>query len=148
MKRHQRIFVEANGPGPWVCYGCDELVTELMVHHLDEDHENNDPNNLVAMHHPCHSRLHHTGKIVSDETRAKIAGTRRGVPRSKETKRKISVANHGKKLSDEHCRKMSEAQIGRPKNPESVEKMRMTKRGKPWSSARRAAQTNKKEKVL
>jgi DNA-directed RNA polymerase sigma subunit (sigma70/sigma32) len=53
-----------NGPGPWPCFECDGPVTyeELLVHHLDHDHDNNDPTNLAASHKPCHITHHKTGQ--------------------------------------------------------------------------------------
>jgi NUMOD3 motif len=142
---HRIIFVDANGEGPWTCYGCGEPVVELCVHHLDKNHENNDPANLVAMHHDCHTRLHHAGKTVSAETRAKLADSVRGMKHTDEAKRKIGDASRGIPLSAEHRRKISEAQIGKPRPPESIRKMSETKRGVPWSAARRAAENNRKE---
>lgn len=105
--RYQRVFVEANGVGPWPCYGCDELVVELNVHHIDGDHTNDDPDNLAAVHHPCHMRLHHAGKPRSAETRMKIARAHQGKVLSPEHAAKARVAFKGRKHSEETKAKMS-----------------------------------------
>lgn len=114
MKAHQRVFVETNGPGPWPCHGCDLPVDpdELCVHHLDEDHGNDVPENLVAMHLPCHTRLHIAGKSKSEEHRRKLSDALRSRPHSE----KARESSHGKKLppfTDEHKRKIGDANRGR-----------------------------------
>ena len=52
---------------------------------------------------------HHRGKIVSDETKAKMSAAQAGKKISDATKAKMRAAKIGKKLSDEHRRKLSEA---------------------------------------
>jgi hypothetical protein len=96
---HRLVFAATNGIGPWPCHGCDEpvLITRLIVHHLDDDHRNNDSTNLVAMHRSCHNRLHRTGRKLSIEAIRKLADPKRGVP-----------------LTDEHKRKIVETMSGRP----------------------------------
>lgn len=61
---HQ-VFIEHNGPGPWPCDECPELVVVLglrrgegHVHHVDHDETNDDPANLVALHTACHHSRH------------------------------------------------------------------------------------------
>ena len=56
------------------------------------------------------------GKIVSDETRAKLSAVNRGKHRTDETRAKISAVNRGKIVSDDTRAKMSAANIGE-KNP-------------------------------
>lgn len=72
MSRYTEIFYAYNGPGPYPCYLCKEdvftpwdrkhdpknRVDELTIHHIDNDHHNNSPENLTAMHGGCHMRLH------------------------------------------------------------------------------------------
>lgn len=63
---HRRLFMAQNDTGPWACYFCPELVVEyggiggrnLVVHHLDGDHANNDPANLASAHWDCHASHH------------------------------------------------------------------------------------------
>lgn len=116
--QQRKVFLETNGPGPWPCYyeHCNEFVQpeELRVHHVDEDKGNNDPTNIVAIHHPCHMKLHHTGKHVSEETRRKLADAQRGKRHSAETRRKISEAGRGRIVSAETRAKMSAAHTGKP----------------------------------
>jgi Fe-S oxidoreductase len=111
---YHRIFIEANGPGPWPCYGCDELVTKLLIHHLDKDASNNDPNNLVAMHSPCHHRLHQLGRKHSDESRQKMSETRLGKKLSPEHSRRIGEGHRGKIISAEHRAALRAFRLGRP----------------------------------
>ena len=62
---------------PAPCYFCGEEVHELrvwrdrvkpdtrdrgVIHHIDEDRENNDPDNLVIAHARCHNAYHNIGK--------------------------------------------------------------------------------------
>lgn len=112
---YHQIFVEINGPGPWRCHGCGELVTKLFVHHIDEDPSNNDLSNLVAMHDPCHRSLHHRGKHVSLETRQKMSEAHRGKHRSSETRQKISASMLGKPKTEEHRQNISDGQRRRSK---------------------------------
>lgn len=44
----------------------------LVIHHLDENHWNDNPDNLAPIHKSCHARIHHKGKRSSDDTRRKI----------------------------------------------------------------------------
>ena len=41
-------------------------VRSLDVHHLDENEDNNDPDNLIALCHGCHQRTHDKEPHVSD----------------------------------------------------------------------------------
>ena len=45
---------------PHVCFFCDEELDpdEVHVHHIDGDHENNDPDNLTGAHKECHDSFH------------------------------------------------------------------------------------------
>lgn len=63
------IFRGTYGDGPFACFGCRDLIEDFytgrccsksspVIHHLDHDHDNNDPANLVPMHFGCHTRLH------------------------------------------------------------------------------------------
>jgi hypothetical protein len=114
--KYRPIFIAVNGPGPWPCYlnACEDLVLpdELAIHHLDENHENNEPTNLTAMHKGCHSRLHFAGVPRSTETRAKISAAKTGKKRppvTDEYRRKMSEIKRGVRLTDEHKQKLSDA---------------------------------------
>lgn len=70
--QHREIFYAFHGPGPYECYLCGEEVlawwdrepdterstSSLAIHHIDEDHDNNCPENLTATHYGCHMKLH------------------------------------------------------------------------------------------
>lgn len=72
VKRARRIFLEANGDGPWKCLECSDLVESIggfpvygdtgIIHHLDEDTENDVPENLVLLHSRCHLSIHARGE--------------------------------------------------------------------------------------
>jgi hypothetical protein len=93
---YRRVFLETNGPGPWPCFGCGEPVVKLEVHHLDEDPTNDSPENLVAMHNPCHISLHQRGRTLSLVTRARVGDALRGKPKTEEHRRKLSEVSRGK----------------------------------------------------
>jgi 5-methylcytosine-specific restriction endonuclease McrA len=70
------IFFAYNGPGPHLCHHCheevlvpwlDEQVFHLKmfhIHHLDGNHDNNDPANLVPVHSQCHGFLHRDSDLT------------------------------------------------------------------------------------
>jgi hypothetical protein len=68
---------------------------ELVIHHLDEDRNNDGLSNLVPMHNACHSRLHNAGRLLSEEHRHKISESMKGHKVSDDTKAKISRAKKG-----------------------------------------------------
>lgn len=43
--------------GEWVCADCGSTA-ELIIHHVDFDHSNNDPKNLICLCRSCHASLH------------------------------------------------------------------------------------------
>lgn len=45
MLVYHTVFREHNGDGPWLCYECGKPVVKLLVHHLNEDHSDNAPEN-------------------------------------------------------------------------------------------------------
>jgi group I intron endonuclease len=91
------------------------------------------------------------GVLKSDETRAKMSEAKKaklGVPMSDETRAKMSEAKRGIPKSDETKHKMSEAKRGKKRGPHSVEtktKMSATKLGKKHSDETKSKMsTNKK----
>lgn len=82
---YRETFFAQNGFGPWPCYFCKQMVQadEIVVHHVDKDHGNGDPKNLVAAHNACHLAHHHK-REMSPETRAKIGAAHKGRPKSRE----------------------------------------------------------------
>jgi hypothetical protein len=102
---HRDIFFMHNGPGPWSCHFCAEpiLVQDLtrrygpVVHHIDENHGNNDPGNLSLAHFGCHCGYHNRpGYRHTPEAKAAISA-------------KISASKLGKKLSARHRKALKEA---------------------------------------
>ena len=45
--------------GEWVCSRCGS-TSDLVIHHADHDHDNNDPSNLVCLCRSCHASYHAT----------------------------------------------------------------------------------------
>lgn len=94
---YREIFVAVNyakyGFGPWMCFVCKEPVEkkDLNIHHVDEDHENDEPTNLAAIHHNCHARM--PSRPLSLAWRKKIGDALRGrcgYQHTVETRAKIS----------------------------------------------------------
>lgn len=58
QKKHRELFFAYNGVGPWPCFFCNLLVSfdDVVVHHRDHNHGNNEPSNLTPAHGSCHSR--------------------------------------------------------------------------------------------
>ncbi len=91
-------------------------------------------------------------KVMSEETRRKIAESRKGKKWDEETKEKMRAAKLGKKQTEEHRRKAAEAKIGHPVSAETRAKLSVTsKRNKnvevmhtPEVDAKRAATLRKK----
>ena len=79
------------------------------IHHLDENKMNNSLSNLVYLTHSEHSKLHHKGKIISNEAKIKMSIAHKRENLSEETRRKMSDSQKGKKLSEETRRKMSDS---------------------------------------
>lgn len=65
---HVNVFLDNNDP-PFICDHCGLEVprAELLVHHRDDNHDNDDPSNLGAMHRNCHTSHHLKGKQLSEE---------------------------------------------------------------------------------
>ncbi len=76
-------------------------------------------------------------KIVSAETREKMAQANRGKKLSAETREKMAEAKQGKKLSAETREKMAEAKQGKKRSEETREKLVQANRGKKLSEETR-----------
>lgn len=77
-------------------------------------------------------RRNQTGRIVSEETRAKIGNANRGKPGkspSKETRAKLSAASKGKTRRPEWGKNISQSKLGHPVSEESRERMRLAHLG-------------------
>lgn len=109
--QHREVFYAFHGPGPYKCYLCGEEVlawwdrepdTErevfaLAIHHIDENHDNNVPENLTAVHYGCHIKLHRStrplvaaGSTLPERWRQRIAaGTAKRMAEMTEEERAI-----------------------------------------------------------
>lgn len=83
-------------------------------------------NELIFIEHREHTRLHHKGKHISEETKRKISENSKNM--SEETKQKISEANKGRQFSEESRRKMSEK--ARNRSQETRDKLSKAQLGK------------------
>jgi hypothetical protein len=82
-----------------------------LIHHIDGNHFNNNPNNLKKMTWEAHSSLHNKGKRYSKNTRNKISISRKIFWKnaSPDFKRKFSDVRKGRIPSKETRTKISEA---------------------------------------
>lgn len=94
------------------------------------------------------------GKVVSEETRAKMSAVRKNCkrnPTSEETKAKISQAQKGRKFTEEHKRKLSEAAKKRdPATRKASEETRENRRAsalKQWETRPRVQTEETKRKI-
>lgn len=96
---HKQIF-RRNNVLPYLCCFCGQEVEpgELLVHHDDGNHSNNEVGNLKAAHSGCHT-AHHT----------------LGIKRSEEFKRlraQLTREQHQAGVFDEHLRRLAEQRKG------------------------------------
>lgn len=122
IDKYRAEFLKRNS-APYFCFFCEEKITlfkgstkwAMSIHHLDGDHDNNDPANWASAHCSCHSSYHRKGTKLSEETRAKMSAAHKGKKFSPETRAKMSLAAMGNqrglghKHSPETCAKMSES---------------------------------------
>lgn len=127
--RYRELFFAHSGAGPYTCFFmCGELVLfeEVIVHHIDGDHTNNEINNLVPCHRLCHNG-HHLKELWIDRREDMLAGDARGhrTPHSEETKRLISEKkkSSGQKPSDEAREKAKLTNLGKPRSEETKRKI-------------------------
>ena len=108
----------------------------FVVHHKDNNNENNTIDNYFLLTRAGHQRWHskgnqnQLGKKHSEETKEKMRIAQLGKKLSEETKEKIRIANIGKKLSEETKEKIRIANIGTEHSEETKEKMRIAQLGK------------------
>lgn len=127
--RYRELFFAHNGPGPYACYfDCGRTVSfeEIIVHHDDGDHTNNDLANLVPCHRLCHNR-HHFDELWATRkeelTAARAAAPR--LPHTDEAKRKISETHkaRGNQPSDEARELARQKNLGGTRKDSTKEKM-------------------------
>lgn len=138
----------------------EEYRWKRMTHHIDGNHDNDDPENLMEVHFGCHSRLHGRkglfilgkkfsskhkkqisiansgknnpmfGKHHSEEAKRRISKANTGRKRSKESRDKQSKSLRGRRFSEEHKRKISEARTGTHHTEETKRKIGKTSKGR------------------
>jgi len=89
----------------WNSFYPDDLIERnsgWVIHHIDENPDNNAKENLQKMTPREHTILHNTGRIPSEKQRAAVSAANKGHTRWL-----------GKKHTDESRRKMSESQSGK-----------------------------------
>ena len=108
----------------------------FVVHHKDEDKENNTNANYFLLTSAGHCRLHpkgnqnQLGKKASEETKEKIRIAKVGKKHSDETKEKMRIAMLGRTASEETKEKLRVAMLGKKHTEETKEKIRIAKLGK------------------
>lgn len=106
LSEHRFVYQEVHGVS---------INSDNVVHHIDENIYNNHPDNLSEVFGLDHISYHHTGKIVSEETRRKIGIKSKQRVTSDETRKRLSIVTSGKnnpmfgrKHSEEAKRRISE----------------------------------------
>ena len=84
---------------------------------------------LVFMKVGEHATLHHKDKVISEETRQKIAESHKGKHLLAEHRKKIAESLRGKHLSEETRKKLSEALKGKRHSADTRRKMSMSLKG-------------------
>lgn len=121
QRGYRRVFIMEFGAWPHPCHFCGDEVdghtvpldsTAAVVHHVDEDRSNNSRENLVPCHKGCHDRHHHTGRVMSPESRAKLSAAIMGHPVTPEVRVKLSAANKGRPMRPQTREALRRANIG------------------------------------
>lgn len=106
-----KVFIAHHGDPPYVCEHCGELVVQLtgrtkgcgVVHHKDENRQNNDISNLAAMHRECHVSHHNKDKprrpMTEDERQAHSERLKKRFA-DPDVKEKLSKIRRGKPWSE------------------------------------------------
>jgi hypothetical protein len=77
-KEARQILVDRHGDLPWLCWYCDDPIEERPhTHHLDKDRTNDDPRNVVAVHHGCHTKIHKGDRTITLDGRKRLSRTAR-----------------------------------------------------------------------
>lgn len=130
LPQRRTLYISTHGLPPWDCPRCDNPILEdddYVIHHIDENHSNDEITNLIALHWGCHTSLHRTGNSLPDAQRKKISNTmkERGIAPTMETRRlggaaaatselrlqRVREALTGQPLSSEHRRTISETRL-------------------------------------
>jgi hypothetical protein len=126
--QYRELFFANNGPGPYVCFFCEEPVSfsQIIVHHVDHDETNNDLTNLKACHRVCHNGYHFKD-LWKEKREELLSSDTRGhrVPHTEETRRLLSE-NHKEKRhrpSDEARAKAAAVNTGKQRSPETRAKI-------------------------
>jgi hypothetical protein len=104
---HRYVYEQFMGPIP----------SDMVIHHIDEDKNNNTIGNLVMMTRSNHNR-HHT-RNMSEQTKKKIGAASKGNKNNlgkvltNETKRKISEGNRGKTISEKDRKSHHKNKLGK-----------------------------------
>ena len=106
QRRYQPIWLETHSL-PYPCFFCAQAVEVWnartkdggVIHHVDGDHWNDAPENLVAAHHGCHMSHHRSGRKLSAETRAKITAAMPEIVRKRDTPEYRAKLSEGVKRS-------------------------------------------------
>lgn len=130
---------------------CGEWFESAVVHHINFNKIDNQPNNLVVLTKAEHQHIHFSGRTMSNETKTKIAITKRGKPAynkgkpmSLEQRKRLSGAGngmYGKHHTESARETMSQKRKG-PKNPRARSVIQLTKNGdviRVWDYIRQAA---------
>jgi len=137
-KRRRKSRFRLISESPYYCYFCGKKITKLkgmdkyslVVHSLDGNHNNWNPENKVPAHNICHLEYHSLNKPPkSKETCKKLSEALKGHSVSEETRRKISEANKGRKHSIEFKQKISRIHKGRKFTIEQRRKIALSKLG-------------------
>ena len=101
-----------------------------------------------------HNRLHHRGKIFSEESKRRMSEARKGTTFSEEHKAKISAANKGHSVSEEAKKKISVALKGRTAwnkgktfSEEHKRKISAARKGKPSPNKGKTMSEEQKAKI-
>lgn len=127
--KYRELFLAHNGVGPYTCYfDCKikVLFEELIVHHVDGNHTNNDLKNLVPCHRICHNSYHFK-ELWSEKKDVLLESDTRGhrVPHSEETKKYISESHkaNGVAPTKEAIQKAAKVNTGSKRSKLAKDKM-------------------------
>lgn len=134
----------------------EERTERWVLHHIDEEMIKRDKKrhdmffieDVIPLTWSEHSKYHHTGKTVSEETKKKISETEKGKEVPKEVGEKISKALIGvpkAPFTDEHKQKLADANKGKKLPKERCIKAGLGHKGKhnPFHKTIRCITTNR-----